>query len=45
MSRENVEVVRLANEAWNHGDVEALIAFYADHAEVETDGKSRIPAS
>jgi ketosteroid isomerase-like protein len=37
MSQENVEVVRLAQEAWNRGDVEASIGFYADDAEVETD--------
>lgn len=37
MSQDNVEVVRLAQEAWNRGDVEASIGFYADDAEVETD--------
>jgi len=37
MSRENVEVIRLANEAWNRGEVEAMFGFYAHDAEVETD--------
>jgi uncharacterized protein len=35
MSRENVEIVRRANEAFNRGDIEGCLAFYADDAEVE----------
>ena len=37
MSRENVELVRLAQEAWGRGDSEAVIDSLAKDAEVETD--------
>src|SRR5688572_27171519 len=35
MSRENVEVVRGANEAFNRGDIEGCLAFYDEDIEVE----------
>src|SRR3954447_17814451 len=35
MSEQNVEVLRRANEAVNHGDVEALLALCTDDVEVE----------
>jgi ketosteroid isomerase-like protein len=34
MSRENVEVMKRANEALNRGDVDALLGFYATDAEL-----------
>ena len=37
MSRENVELVRLAQEAWGRGDSEAVIDSLAKDAKVETD--------
>ena len=35
MSRENVEIVRRANEAFNRGDIEGCLAFYNENVEVE----------
>jgi ketosteroid isomerase-like protein len=35
MSQENVEIVRQANEAFNRGDIEGVLTFYAEDAEVE----------
>jgi ketosteroid isomerase-like protein len=33
MSQENVELVRQANEAFNRGDIEGVLAYYAEDAE------------
>ena len=35
MSQENVEIVRKANEAFNRGDIEGVLAYYAEDAEFE----------
>ena len=35
MSRENVEILRQANEAFNRGDVEGFLAFCAEDVEVQ----------
>jgi ketosteroid isomerase-like protein len=33
MSQENVEIVRLAYEAWNRDDIDALLTFFHDDIE------------
>ena len=35
MSQENVELVRQANEAFNRGDIEGVLTYYAEDAEFE----------
>ena len=35
MSQENVELVRRANEAFNRGDIEEVLTYYAEDAEFE----------
>jgi ketosteroid isomerase-like protein len=35
MSQENVEIVRQANEAFNRGDIEGVLTYYAEDAEFE----------
>src|SRR2546422_3355451 len=35
MSQENVELVRQANEAFNRGDIERVLTYYAEDAELE----------
>ena len=35
MSQENVEIVRRANEAFNRGDIEGVLTYYAEDAEFE----------
>jgi ketosteroid isomerase-like protein len=35
MSRENVEIVEKAWEAWNRGDLQAVLSFYDPQAEVD----------
>jgi len=35
MSQENVELVRQANEAFNRGDIEEVLTYYAEDAEFE----------
>jgi ketosteroid isomerase-like protein len=35
MSQENVEILRQANEAFNHGDVEGFLAFCGEEVEIE----------
>jgi ketosteroid isomerase-like protein len=41
VSQENVEVVRRVFEAWNAGDIDALVASHAVGVEVQTDPRFR----
>jgi ketosteroid isomerase-like protein len=40
MSRENVEILRLANEAFNRGDIDAFIALCDEEIEIEDLGNA-----